>query len=183
MSTQTHAYVEPPRWGSACPDHNLQGPLGPRQHPQTLSSLPQWQRRGPPHSPGGLQKWGWGNCEWHGRCPGSLRRGGTGSADRQRAGSVAPRAGLSGGGRGSARGASRIPKQTAPPARLPRPHLCSAWPASAETPAGSQAGGPAPQTPRGFGCQHGCGSPIFSPGNTSPVVPPGRGIPTLCHGN
>lgn len=83
MSTQTHAYAEPPRWGSACPDHNLQGPLGPRQHPQTLSSLPQWQRRGPPHSPGGLQKWGWGNCEWHGRCPGSLRRGGTGSADRQ----------------------------------------------------------------------------------------------------
>ena len=90
VSTQTHVYAKPPPWGSACPDRNLQAPLGPRQHPQTLSSLPQWQRRGrpnhagPPHPPeGGLQKGEWGNRGWCGRCPGSLQRGGTGPSDRQ----------------------------------------------------------------------------------------------------
>ena len=119
---------------------------------------------------------------------GHCREEGRGPLTARWAGSVAPRASLSGGGRGSAHGGlwSQLhPKATSPSraATPPPPALRLASPAaSAETPAGSQAGGPAPQAPGGFGRQHGCSSSIFSAGNTSPVVPPGRGIPTLCHG-
>lgn len=119
---------------------------------------------------------------------GHCREEGRGPVTARWAGSVAPQASLSGGGRGSAHGGLRSqphPKANSPSraAAPPPPVLRLASPAaSAETPAGSQAGGPAPQTPGGFGRQHGCSSSIFSPGNTSPVVPPGQGILMLCHG-
>lgn len=187
MCTQTHVCAEPPRWGTACPDHNLWAPVGPRQHPQTLSSWPRGQRRGrpnhaaPPCPPkGGLQEGGRGKCGWRGRCPGSLRRGATGPRDRQMGRKCGPASGLSGGGRRS----QPHPKANSPSLGVrPAPTCASPRPAaSPETPAGSQAGGPAPHTPGGFGRQHGWASSIFSLGNTSPVVPPGQGIPTLCRG-
>ena len=147
------------------------------------------QRRGPTPSPERRPSEGRvGQVRVAGHCPGSLRRGATGPSDRQMGRKCGPesRAGLRGGG---PRHSQPHPKANSPSlGGCPAP-TCTSW---TQTPAQSDrfsrdprrltGGRPGPHTPGGFGRQHGWGSYIFSLGNTSPVVPPGQGIPTLSRG-
>ena len=172
----------------------LAGTSGPSPTPADPEQLASGAEKGPaqPRSPAPSPKrrpseGRVGQVQVAGHCPGSLRRGATGPSDRQMGRKCGPesRAGLRGGGR---RRSQPHPKANSPSLRGRPAPTCTS---RTQTPAQSSfsrdprrltGGRPGPHTPGGFGRQHGWGSSIFSLGNTSPVVPPGQGIPTLSRG-